>query len=573
MRDWLVRGVRACRVAARGLPVLAGVRPVERSRVPADMLAGLTLAAVGIPTVLGYAAIAGMPVVTGLYTLLLPMAVFAVLGSSRHLVVGADSATAAIVAAGVAGLASVGTHRYVQLVGLAALLTGGLLLLARLARLGFLADFLSRTVLIGFLTGVGVSVALGQLPELLGVKVGRGGALPTLVGSLEKLPQASLATIAVGAAVLVTVLVVRLINRRVPGALLAVVGATAASVAFNLPQHGVSVLGHIQGGLPPLSAPALSLPDAAALLGTAASLFVVVLAQSSATSRAYAGRYDEAVDDGADLVGLGAANAAAAFSGTFVVNGSPTKTQIVDSAGGSSQLSMLTCSAVVLLVLLGLTEPLAHLPRAVLAAVVFLVGIELVDLSGMRRTLQLRPGEFVVAVLTAAGVIVFGVEQGIGLAVLVSVVDHLRHSYNPATLVLVRGADGHWHGMPPQPDTRTDGALLIYRFPSNLYYANTHRLAADIAAFIAAPVPPGVFCLDSAGITDVDLTAADTLRQILERLAAHRARFVLSSVSEHMRAQLARYGLLEQLGAQALYPTPGAVLEAFNAGTLTQPSE
>ena len=570
MRHWLRRGVRAGLVAARGLPVLAGVRPVERSRVPADMLAGLSLAALGIPTVLGYAAIAGMPVVTGLYTLLLPMAVFAVLGSSRHLVVGADSATAAIVAAGVAGLASVGTHRYVQLVGLAALLTGGLLLLARLARLGFLADFLSRTVLIGFLTGVGVSVALGQLPELLGVRVRRGGALPTLIGSLEKLPRASLATMAVGAAVLLTVLAVRLINRRVPGALLAVVGATAASVAFNLPRHGVSVLGHVQGGLPPLSAPALSLSDAAALLGTAASLFVVVLAQSSATSRAYAGRYDEAVDDSADLVGLGAANAAAAFSGAFVVNGSPTKTQIVDSAGGRSQLSMLTCSAVVLLVLLGLTEPLAHLPRVVLAAVVFLVGIELVDLSGMRRTLQLRPGEFVVALLTAAGVIVLGVEQGIALAVLVSVVDHLRHSYNPAALVLVRGADGHWHGMPPQPDTRTDGALLIYRFPSNLYYANTHRLAADVAAFIAAPVPPSVFCLDSPGITDVDLTAADTLRQILERLAAHQAGFVLSSVSDHMRAQLARYGLLEQLGAQALYPTPGAVLEAFHAGKLTQ---
>ena len=182
VREWLACGARAARAAARQLPILAGIRPVDRSLVAADVLAGLSLAALGIPAVLGYAAIAGMPVVTGLYTMLIPMAAFAVLGSSRHLVVGADSATAAMVAAGVAGLATVGTPRYVELVGLAALITGGLLLLARVARLGLLADFLSRTVLIGFLTGVGISVALGQLPDLLGVTVPHGDALTTLVG-------------------------------------------------------------------------------------------------------------------------------------------------------------------------------------------------------------------------------------------------------------------------------------------------------------------------------------------------------------------------------------------------------
>jgi sulfate permease, SulP family len=570
VRDWLTSSIGASRVAARRLPVLGGIRPIVASRVPVDVLAGLTLAALGIPEVLGYAAIAGMPVVTGLYTLLLPMAVFAVLGSSRHLVVGADSATAAIVAAGVAGLATAGTHRYVQLVGLAALLTGCMLLLARIVRLGFLADFLSRTVLIGFLTGVGVSIALGQLPDLLGVQVRHGRALPTLVGSLEKLPHASSATVAVASAVLLIVVAVRLLNRRIPGALIAVVAATTASAVFDLPARGVAVLGHVEGGLPSLSAPALSLSDAGALLATAGSMFVVVLAQSSATSRAYAARYDESFDEGTDLVGLAAANAAAAFSGTFVVNGSPTKTQMVDSAGGRSQLSMLTCSAAVLVVLLALTDPLAHLPRAVLAAVVFLIGIELVDLKGIRRTLRLRPAEFVVAMLTAAGVIVLGVEQGIAFAIVASMVDHLRHSYNPATSVLVRGPDDHWRVIPPEPDARTDGALLIYRFPSNPYYANVHRLAADVAAFVAAPAPLGVFCLDSVGIVDVDLTAADTLRQLVERLAVHRTRFVLSSVSDPVRAQLSRYGLLEPLGAQALYPTPGAVLEAFQAGTLMQ---
>jgi SulP family sulfate permease len=221
--------------------------------------------------------------------------------------------------------------------------------------------------------------------------------------------------------------------------------------------------------------------------------------------------------------------------------------------------------------LLGLTEPLAHLPHAVLAAVVFLIGIELVDVKGLRRTLRLRPGEFVVALLTATAVVVLGVEQGIAFAIVASMVDHLSHSYSPATSVLVRGADDHWHEEKAHPDARTDGALLIYRFPANLYFANAHRLATDVDAFIATANPLGVFCLDSPGITDIDLTAADTLRRVIAHLDAHEVQFVMSSVSQRNRQQLAGYGLLEQIGEYALYATPGAVLEAFHAGTLKQP--
>jgi SulP family sulfate permease len=443
-----------------------------------------------------------------------------------------------------------------------------LLLLARVARLGLLADFLSHTVLIGFLTGVGISVALGQLPELLGVTVPRGSALTTMIRSIKMLPQASWATFALALAVMVVVVVGRRVNRWIPGGLLAVVGATVASVVFDLPAHGVSVLGQVQSGLPVLSAPTLSVSDAGALTGISASLFVVILAQSSATSRAYAARYDESVNENADLVGLGVANVAAAFSGSFVVNGSPTKTQLVDDAGGRSQLAMLTCSGVVVVVLLGLTEPLAHLPQAVLAAVVFVIGVELVDLSGMRRTFRLRSGEFVVAVVTASAVVVLGVEQGIAFAIVASMVDHLSHSYSPATSVLARGADGHWHEEKAAPDARTDGALLIYRFPANLYFANAHRLATDAHAFIATDSPLEVFCLDAPGITDIDLTAADVLRRVIDHLTDRRVRFVMSSVSERTRQQLAGYGLLGHIGEDALYATPGAVLEAFHAGTL-----
>src|SRR6266567_3829303 len=429
----------------RALPVLRGVLPVDRSRVPADMLAGLTLAALGIPEVLGYAKIAGMPLVTGLYTMLLPMAAFAVLGSSRHLVVAADSATAAILAAALAGLAAAGSPAYVRLAGLAALLAGAMLLAARLARLGFLANFLSRTVLVGFLAGVGVQVAAGQLPDMLGVSAAGSQTVAKLTDTVRALPHVHWADVAVSIAVIVVVLVARWINRwtnrRIPGLLIAVIIAIIVSWAADLADHGVAVVGPVPRGLPSLGLPALGWHDAAALLGVAVAMFVVILAQSAATSRAYAAKYEEPFSEATDLVGLGAANAAAAFSGTWVVNGSPTKTQIVDSAGGRSQLSQLTASAVVLIVLVLLTGPLAYLPDAALAAVVFVIAIELIDLLGMRRILALRKHEFAVALLTMAAVVALGVEYGLVLAIIASIIDHLRHSYRPLNCVLVKSPE------------------------------------------------------------------------------------------------------------------------------------
>ena len=406
----------------RTWPVLRGVLPVRKGQLTGDLLAGVTLAALGIPEVLGYAKIAGMPVVTGLYTLLLPMAVFAVLGCSRHLVVGADSATAAILAASLIGLAAPGSARYVQLAGLAALLTGALLLLARVARLGFLANFLSRTVLLGFLAGVGIQVAVSQLPDMLGLRHEGSRTIGILVHTVTELPQAHPATVVVSAVAILIMLAARRITRRVPGALIAVIGAIIVSRFADLAGRGVATVGTVPRGLPRLSVPDVGLHDARLLLGTAASMFVVILAQSAATSRAYAAKYTEDFSEDIDLVGLGAANLAAAFSGTFVVNGSPTKTQMVDGAGGRSQLAQLFTSVVVLVVLLIATGPLAYLPIAALAAVVFLIAIELIDLPGLWRLFAVRKGEFAVALLTTAAVVALGVQDGIALAIIASVI-------------------------------------------------------------------------------------------------------------------------------------------------------
>ena len=544
---------------------MGGLLPVRRSQVTADVLAGITLAAVSIPVSLGYAKIAGMPVVTGLYTLLLPIAVFAIFGSSRHLVVGADSATAAILGAALAGLAAAGSPQYVRLAGFAALLAGGLLLLARLARLGFLANFLSRTVLIGFLTGIGIQVAAGQLPDMLGVPATGKSTPAKLVDIARALPQVHGADVAVSAGVIVIVLAARWADRRIPGLLIAVIVAIIVSRAADLSGHGVAVLGPVPRGLPHLGLPALGWHDTTALIGTAASLFVVILAQSAATSRAYAGKYEEAFSQDTDLVGLGAANVAAALSGTFVVNGSPTQTQVADSAGGRSQLAQLTTSAAVLIVLLLLTGPLASLPIAALAAIVFLIAAGLIDVTGMRRILACRRLEFAIALLTAAAVVMLGVEEGIVLAVVASVIDHVRHTYHPFNSVLVKSPAGHWQPAPVLPGARTEPGLVIYRFGTSLYYANASRLIDDITALTAQGSPLQWIVLDCAAIGDIDYTAAAVLTRVIEHLRKRHIRLAVSSILGPVREQLDRYGISAALGPGAYYDTPGEALEAFHA--------
>jgi high affinity sulfate transporter 1 len=548
------------------LPLLQGLLPIEPAKIPADVVAGITLAALGIPEVMGYTKIAGTPVVTGLYTILLPLLVFAVLGSSRHLVVGADSATAAIMAAGLAGMASLGSPKYVALAGLVALLAGAFLLLARLIRLGFLADFLSTTVLVGFLTGVGIQVAIGQLAGMLGVTGGGDGPAQQLVNTVKDLPDTSVTTLAVSLGVLAVILGSERISKKIPGALIAVIGAIWASYAFDWASHGIATLGKVPGGLPTFGLPDVTWADAAALAGTAASVFLVILAQSAATSRAYAMRYAERFDENLDLVGLAGANVAAALSGTFVVNGSPTKTEMVDSAGGHSQVAQITTAGIVLIVLLFLTVPLQYMPEAVLSSVVFLIGVKLVDAKGMREIWSLRKDEFVVALITAATVVFVGVEQGILLAIVVSILDHIRRSYHPNDTVLVRQPSGHWKAMPLTTPEETEPGLVVYHFGASLYYANANRFSEEVLELVAGHRPAVRWlAVDCGTIADIDYSASQTVRRLHDQLKDKDVTLVLCDVADTVRSLLARYGLTELIGEGRIYEGVPDVLEAFRA--------
>jgi MFS superfamily sulfate permease-like transporter len=400
---------------------------------------------------------------------------------------------------------------------------------------------------------------------MIGVTAAGGQTVAKLADTVRALPHVHWADVAVSIAVIVVVVVARWINRRIPGLLIAVIIAIIVSWAADLARHGVAVVGAVPRGLPHLGLPALGWHDAGALLGVAVAMFVVILAQSAATSRAYAAKYDEDFSEATDLVGLGAANAAAAFTGTFVVNGSPTKTQITDSAGGRSQLSQLTAAAVVLIVLVLLTGPLAYLPDAALAAVVFLIAVELIDVKGMRRILAVRKHEFAVALLTTAAVVVLGVEYGIVLAIIASVVDHLRHSYSPLNSVLVKSAEGHWQPVPAGPGARTEEGLVVYRFGTNLYYANASRLMEDAAALVDHGGPLRWLVIDCAAIGDVDYTASAALVKVVEHAHHHHVHLVLSCVLGPVRQQLDRYGISKALGQDAYFDTPGQALEAFHS--------
>ena len=546
------------------LPILQGVLPIKGAQVPTELVAGLTLAALAMPEVMGYTKIAGTPVIYGLYTILIPMALFAIFGSSRHLVVGADSATAAILAAGLVGLAATGSDEYLALCAVLAFMAAGFLILARIIGLGFLADFLSRTVLVGFLTGVGIQVALGEISGMLGLKGGGHGTLGKIWTDLQQIEQVNFYALVVAISVLVVIVGSKKISNKIPGALIAVIGAIVLSWALDLKAH-VHVLGAVPGGLPHIGLPEVkwSWELISKLVPTAFAMFVIILAQSAATSRAYAARYNERFSENTDLVGLGLANIGAGLSGTFVVNGSPTKTQMIDSAGGRSQLSMLFTGVIVLLVLLFLTGPLAYMPDAVLSAVVFLIGVGMIDIKGMRSIFAQRRSEFWVALITLLMVVFVGVEQGIILAIVLSMIDHTRRGYRPKNAVLVPTNSGVLHAQPVATKAEAIPGLLIYRFTHSMYYANAEQLSEQITGLANSAEPPlRWFCIDFSAVDDVDYSAAETLRSIFGILKDKGIRLVVAEVMEDVKEE-SRYNLHQLFGEDAIYDTLEDVVKAY----------
>ena len=541
------------------------LRPFSKQRALRDAAAGVAMAAMSIPQSLGYAAIAGMPAVTGFYTLLAPLLSFAAFGSSRYLVVAADSATAAILAGGIAPMATAGSAKYLSLAAATALLTASFLLVARILKLGFIADFLSRTVLVGFLTGVGFQVGIGVLGQMLGIQTHSRRTVLQLVQVLRGLPQAHMPSLILSAVALAIILALARWAPKVPGALIAVAGSIAASAAWDFAGRGIAVIGPVPSGLPHWTLPLVSLREFEALVPIAASCVVMIVAQSAATARVYAERNRDSLDENADLLGLSAANAAAALSGAFVVNGSPTQTGMAESSGAKSQLAHIVTAIVVALVLLFLTHPLQYLPRAVLGAIVFGVAIRLVKLGTMWAIRRESPGEFLLALSTTVVVVAFGVEQGIIFAMALSLLRIVRHTYQPHTAVLKQDPNGIWQLAPVVAGARTEPGVVIYRFGAPLFYANAGRFAEQIRLLVG-PAPSSVrwVIVDAGAIIQVDYTAARVVRELDQELAALGVELVFAHVQSDLRPDLDRHHLTEAIGADRIFFSLHEALAAYH---------
>jgi sulfate permease, SulP family len=545
--------------------VFQSLRPITLKGVVRDAVAGFQLAAMNIPQALGYTKIAGTPIVTGFYTLLLPLVAFAAFGSSRYLVVAADSATAAILAGGLSSMAPLGSERYVVLTSLVALLTAVFLLLARLLKLGFVADFLSQTVLLGFLTGVGFQVGIAVMGEMLGVQVHARRTVLQLVEVIGGLRSVHRPTLYISVAVLTVIFGLRHFVPRIPGPLIAVAGAIATSLQFNLAARGVDIIGPVAGGLPRLHIPAVGWRDVELLTPLAFSCFVMIVAQSAATARIYATRHNQPLDENADLIGLSTANLAAGLSGTFVVNGSPTQTAMVESSGGQSQLAQIVTAMMVATALLFLVGPIQYLPRCVLGAIVFVIAVRLIDVRGLLKVRRESPQEFALAVMTAGAVVLEGVEQGIILAMVVSLLRVVRHTYRPHTGVLVRSEKGYWQTLPVAPGVTSEPGMAIYRFGAPLFYANVIRFSEELFRLAGqGPSELRWLIIDSEAITNVDYSAAGVVRKLHRELAARGVVFVFARVHPALQEDFDRHRITETVGPERVFPRLHDALAAYH---------
>ena len=548
------------------------LRGYQRSWLTTDLVAGATLAAVAIPECMGYSSIADVPVIAGLYTIIFPTMIFALLGSSKLLVVGADSATAAVIAAGVASLGIAGltprTNEWLAYCGAIALITGAMLFVARLLRLGFIGDFLPASVLIGFLAGVGVHVLTGQVPAMLGIPKVSGSWLERQWHTMTSLGSIHWATVAFAVGTLIIIVGFQHFLPRFPGAIVAVVLSIAISTFTNASAHGVDVIGSVTGGFPPLGIPqGVELSANLGSLSTIAfSCLVLIVAQSAATSRSFAMKHGDTAEVNRDIVGLGAANITAALTGAFVVNGSPTKTQILDGQKGKTQVANLTMSVIALLVVLFFTGLLTNMPHATLGAIVFLIGIDLIDFDGLKRIRSRRMDEFVIALITAVVVCAVGVEQGIILAIVVSLLELIRRQYKPKDYVITLDDNGQLAYLEATPGLQSAPGLLVFRYDAELFYANANRFVDDIHSLIdAAPEPVRWLILEAGSLTDIDYSAGLTIEGLLDFTDARRITVALARPDLSLIETLDTYGLTERIGKEHIYSKLSDAYAAFLA--------
>jgi high affinity sulfate transporter 1 len=560
-----------------------GLRGTTWANAPREVAAGITLAAMIIPLNIGFTQVAGLPPTAGLYAGIIPLVLFAIFTSSRQLVTSPDAPITALLAATLVAFAPVGDPLRLQFALAIALLSGLLFFVFWFFRLAFLANFLSRAVLAGFITGLGIEVFTNQVRRALGVShaegdgsgvaalagqiqdtLGTTGYFAEVIALIQSIPHANWYSLAIGVG---TFAIVRLMKRytpKLPGSLVALIVMTVIVAAFGLDRKGVSVLGTIPSGLPTLTVPNVPLADYVRLFPAAMAVVAITLAEALLLVRAYDRKTGAKSDGGQVLFAYGVANVGGAFSGSLVSGPSASRSAAMDDAGAGGQFPSLVAAGAIALVVVFFTDELAALPTAALAGIVASAVLKLVEVDEFREFWHMRRSEFWVAAVCAISVLALGPLQAVVIAFLLATIDLLRRAARPGTWVLRETADGS-HFLPEEAGSAPDASgLIVYRFGASLYFANAGLFEEEVEKLVTqATTPVKWLVLDAQAMVDIDTSGAEVLHQVLSRSAERGVTVAISRANEPTAALLARYQLLELIGENRLYPTNRHAIAAF----------
>jgi len=555
---------------ARFIPGLALFKSFTPALLRTEFVVAVTVLAVLVPSAMAYGDLAGVTPVAGLYVSLGAMVMYALFGTSKQVITGPEATSAIMTAAAVAPLAAGDPERYAALAALTAILVGALAILARVARLGFITDFLSKPVLVGYIFGAALITIGSQLGKMFGIKLESDEFFQQIAELISRLDETDLLTFAIGVVCMAALFIIRRVNRALPGPLIVVVGAIVASYVLGWEAKGVAVVGAVPPGLPQVTIPAVGVQDVLALLPAALALTILIYADEILTARVFAAKHGQKIDANQEFVALGMANFGAGLLTGFPAALSASRTAVVDQMGGKTQWVGLIAAALTVVFLLFFTPLLAPLPTVALGAVIIVASIGLIDLAAFRFLRQVRPVEFWLAVVTAIGVLTIGILQGILVAVMLSLIYVLYRIARPHDALLddMDAAGGTvYRGVADKETALTEPGLIVYRFDAPLVFANAAYFTERLEGLIAE-AGPGLRCviLDAEAISDFDSTAAEALENVdadLERLGVD---LWIARANEPLRDLLTATDLIQRLGAEHIYPSVRAAVTAYRAG-------
>ena len=560
-------------LTTRYVPFARSLGGYSRLHLRTDVVAGVTVAALALPSAMAYAELAGAPVSAGLYALLLPVLAYAVFGSARRVVVGPEGTVALLVATALAPLAAGGSTRYASLAAMLAIMVGLVFLVARFARLGWIADYFSQAVLVGYITGVAIVLILGQLGKLAGISSDEEGAISETLDIVRHVGDANGATVLVGVSSLALLVIAGRISKRIPGALIVVVLGITASWALHLGAKGVSVTGPVPSGLPSLEIPDVTGQDVTSLAVAALAVFLVSFSDSILTARSFAARHHEVVEANQELLAFGVAQISSGITQGIPVGTSGSRTAVNDDMGATSQMSGIASAATIAAILMFLTAPIELLPSAVLGAVIVYAGAKLIDANQWRELARSSRVEVVIAAITVVCVVSIGVLLAIVVAVLLSVADIIRRAARPADAVLGWSArEDRYVDVGDDPEAGITPGVVVYRIQDRLFFANAHFFKRRLwAAVDGAPKPVRHVVLDGSFISDIDASAEVALRELVEGLRERNIELHVARAALELRDRLDSVGLVAAIGADHFHGTVTAAVEACRRAADTGP--